>query len=100
MSGINLAITDSLVEAPGEAPHFPVQTLIANFTELIDHCHRPGKISTVNTFDQFRGLLLQLFCHLWIKAAVGLFAVTHASLPTRSEEHTSELQSRENLVCR
>src|SRR5690606_40537903 len=24
----------------------------------------------------------------------------HEPLPTRSEEHTSELQSRENLVCR
>src|SRR5690606_41756463 len=24
----------------------------------------------------------------------------HADIPARSEEHTSELQSRENLVCR
>src|SRR5436309_4742588 len=26
--------------------------------------------------------------------------LVHAEMPPRSEEHTSELQSRENLVCR
>src|SRR5690606_39653382 len=26
--------------------------------------------------------------------------MVHPNFPTRSEEHTSELQSRENLVCR
>src|SRR5690606_41507123 len=30
----------------------------------------------------------------------GLDHVLHADLVARSEEHTSELQSRENLVCR
>src|SRR5690606_39325076 len=33
-----------------------------------------------------------------LNAAVG--AGTYAYIDTRSEEHTSELQSRENLVCR
>src|SRR5690606_40911675 len=30
----------------------------------------------------------------------GSFTATHQISSTRSEEHTSELQSRENLVCR
>src|SRR2546427_11102279 len=30
----------------------------------------------------------------------GRFAVTHVPLAVRSEEHTSELQSQSNLVCR
>src|SRR5436309_8238268 len=34
------------------------------------------------------------------KAAVGIMEITRAWQPDRSEEHTSELQSRENLVCR
>src|SRR5690606_41298020 len=32
--------------------------------------------------------------------ACGLSMVIHPKSPKRSEEHTSELQSRENLVCR
>src|SRR5207302_10120032 len=32
--------------------------------------------------------------------AVRIVAVEPAASPVRSEEHTSELQSRENLVCR
>src|SRR5690606_41209463 len=31
---------------------------------------------------------------------IGYHLVTHLALHRRSEEHTSELQSRENLVCR
>src|SRR5690606_41545304 len=30
----------------------------------------------------------------------GFFSILQQALGTRSEEHTSELQSRENLVCR
>src|SRR5690606_39629670 len=30
----------------------------------------------------------------------GMHALLHGDVVTRSEEHTSELQSRENLVCR
>src|SRR5690606_41818720 len=37
----------------------------------------------------------------WIAAAAGLIlADLLTGSPLRSEEHTSELQSRENLVCR
>src|SRR5690606_41266753 len=35
-----------------------------------------------------------------MSAAVATFAVARSRLMRRSEEHTSELQSRENLVCR
>src|SRR5690606_41398203 len=39
----------------------------------------------------------------WLPVAVILVPIAAATLPSstdRSEEHTSELQSRENLVCR
>src|SRR6266700_534652 len=32
--------------------------------------------------------------------ALGMFSENHLTYVFRSEEHTSELQSRENLVCR
>ena len=47
--------------------------------------------------------LVAPFAGAWIEMASGTVAPSTAdmSLPSRrSEEHTSELQSRENLVCR
>src|SRR5690606_40180779 len=40
-------------------------------------------------------LVIFLFLHGWRSVLI-----TALTLPVRSEEHTSELQSRENLVCR
>src|SRR5699024_11579380 len=37
---------------------------------------------------------------LWMENVAGSAADRHSSLPERSEEHTSELQSRFDLVCR
>src|SRR5436309_5967469 len=37
-------------------------------------------------------------CHVWLFASKAAREAARAS--SRSEEHTSELQSRENLVCR
>src|SRR5690606_14650175 len=50
----------------------------------------------------FRGWATQWLGSLlrWRRAALVLPAVVTAVLFARSEEHTSELQSRENLVCR
>src|SRR5690606_40302788 len=45
-----------------------------------------------------RAITSNNFCCCARTAAVSLLPVP--VLPTRSEEHTSELQSRENLVCR
>src|SRR5690606_41657540 len=54
------------------------------------------QVAAVAILGQWRGQRLQL--HLVDPAVVpgDLFRTAHA----RSEEHTSELQSRENLVCR
>src|SRR5690606_39798153 len=35
-----------------------------------------------------------------VSVTLALWGVKSAKVPSRSEEHTSELQSRENLVCR
>src|SRR5690606_41450191 len=44
-------------------------------------------------------VLFHCFCFLSIAVATGRLSVRGGSW-CRSEEHTSELQSRENLVCR
>src|SRR3712207_7704222 len=54
-----------------------------------------------------RALLLQL-AHPWVAAGISQHSTTladpigrfHRTFTTRSEEHTSELQSRQYLVCR
>src|SRR5690349_23210701 len=52
--------------------------------------HDALPISAVNTQDSLASVARQ-------KGGLGLFS---AFDPTRSEEHTSELQSRRDLVCR
>src|SRR5690606_41863206 len=52
-------------------------------------------------FDQKAKDNMQLMQMLFLVAALQLFLVTVVNIVSvRSEEHTSELQSRENLVCR
>src|SRR5690606_39462302 len=41
-----------------------------------------------------------LDCHCSCCRSLSALAATLTACPVRSEEHTSELQSRENLVCR
>src|SRR5207302_6419195 len=43
---------------------------------------------------------LNAFCYLDLEGARARAAAIDAAVARRSEEHTSELQSRENLVCR
>src|SRR5688572_32964255 len=54
-----------------------------------------------NTTGRFSGSCRETWCCRW-GTPIGRRAATSASgtLPMRSEEHTSELQSQSNLVCR
>src|SRR3712207_7013071 len=47
-----------------------------------------------------RGLIVLLGLAGAVVAVAGLHAFAHILAPVRSEEHTSELQSRQYLVCR
>src|SRR5690606_41455274 len=49
--------------------------------------------------DLLLGIVATLYS-MWLVYAAGLEYLLMVSVLYRSEEHTSELQSRENLVCR
>src|SRR5690606_40533718 len=68
---------------------------------LVNELHRPIVVARgrfiSGKFDQFqRDVPYATFCH----ALESLVQQILGESPERSEEHTSELQSRENLVCR
>src|SRR5690606_41542211 len=98
----------SLLRSPPRSPHFPYTTLFRSV------CCLPN-ISK----DRFPKVirLASIYCLAWVSCRESscklpirpewcgfswtfLSEVSGAFLWRRSEEHTSELQSRENLVCR
>src|SRR5256886_8965408 len=92
---ISLAVSSPSYVAVHES--VPVHSL----QELIDYAKRnPGKIeyssSGVGSVFHLAGESLKLY------AGIDLLHVPYAqaNFPQRSEEHTSELQSQSNLVCR
>src|SRR5690606_40663832 len=44
--------------------------------------------------------VVHILCKLWFLLSHHITGAHHKHTQSRSEEHTSELQSRENLVCR
>src|SRR5690606_41992010 len=90
---------------------FPYTTLFrSNLTNLLDL--RPGRsikvfllISVIMLFtnitDEYNFILYSIYGILFIYFPIDLKAkAMMGDVGSRSEEHTSELQSRENLVCR
>src|SRR5690606_40807927 len=78
-----LPVVDLVISAAGVVRH------------LLDHC--PKEIvpeSTGKVCDADYGIGQFYFEHVSMRKVIVLESLT------RSEEHTSELQSRENLVCR
>src|SRR5690606_40513116 len=73
-----------MLRSPG-----PTQTALEMVTleELVPPDHLLRKIARVIDFSFIHPLTAPLYC-------------ADNGRPPRSEEHTSELQSRENLVCR
>src|SRR5690606_40498284 len=51
-------------------------------------------------YQDFGQKLRELDPHIWISHAEAVVQIYEDKKSTRSEEHTSELQSREKLVCR
>src|SRR5690606_40797049 len=94
----------SSLRRPPSAPLFPYTTLFRSFLAHLDqraapvdaHVRRARRLAVpldgaADRFDQAIGLR---------GVAAGIVVCTTTSTTLRSEEHTSELQSRENLVCR
>src|SRR3712207_6846320 len=79
-----------MIRRPPRSTLFPYTTLF-----------RSGGDGSLSGADLFRhewpGLLAELVAHGTISQQL---ADRHPSLTIRSEEHTSELQSRQYLVCR
>src|SRR5690606_41063615 len=82
---------------------FPYTTLFRSiFNDIIDMDKMERrKVQLDNQPVDFTGFLADLENLSGLQAQQkGLSFVMEPTLPLRSEEHTSELQSRENLVCR
>src|SRR5690625_6864426 len=70
------------------------------FTEQADELRQTEvrKATAVARFDMFMFMLPEVA--LSVALFLGLHLTANGSMNTRSEEHTSELQSRGHLVCR
>src|SRR3712207_8515748 len=85
-----------MIRRPPRSTLFPYTTL---FRSLTSHCptQHPGHTSLAATANRRqRPRIPDDGGHTCPKKA----AVVHRTVQTRSEEHTSELQSRQYLVCR
>src|SRR5690606_41858095 len=99
----------SLPPLPPRSPLFPYTTLFRSFDELgrvaVDHRHllrdrvigRDGDEARAEDRVGPGGIDLDRLAIAEIEPELHALALAD---PVRSEEHTSELQSRENLVCR
>src|SRR5690606_41410968 len=89
----------SLLQRPPRPPLFPYTTLFRSSTSsfFCELSSRPvGNAAFISPLTNAFNSVLVLVWSVIIWSA-NFFS---AALPFRSEEHTSELQSRENLVCR
>src|SRR5690606_41934183 len=70
----------------------------AHRSELLMHLHAGPQSPPAHLAHGGRGLSGESLQH--VLAEFGASSLVLAGVEHRSEEHTSELQSRENLVCR
>src|SRR5207249_8420818 len=84
-----------------ELPFFPYTTLFRSRIKLVVFVPA-GDLEKVSRamFDAGAGVIGEYRECSFHMAGRGTFFGSEASHPTRSEEHTSELQSRFDLVCR
>src|SRR2546422_1940559 len=88
-----------MIRRPPRSTLFPYTTLFrSKITSILSETLAPPRIATQGCAG-FLVTMVRYFSSCSINkpaAALG----TKATMPTRSEEHTSELQSRLHLVCR
>src|SRR5258708_19068846 len=82
-----------MIRRPPRSTLFPYTTLFRS-SAVVATTPRFCSHSTPTRGDRF---------NVWISRAIGLHCIDagrHGEIQTRSEEHTSELQSPDHLVCR
>src|SRR5690606_41066596 len=91
---ILLSVFFLLIRRPPRSTLFPYTTLFRSFSKRIvrDACHKKAVVD-IELEQNLFSVMLQLVC-------VDFNPTRIDDIVNRSEEHTSELQSRENLVCR
>src|SRR5207302_9143583 len=86
---------------PHRAPPFPYTTLFrSRCSPTISKLRRFASRCSRNTAYITGGTAATRYPPGELAGACSTFMVTLAAMQPRSEEHTSELQSREKLVCR
>src|SRR5206468_11799344 len=92
-----------IIPPPPAPPLFPYTTLFRSPRPADDPLLAPGHVGPVHVpvAPQARLLLDEVVALLEQRLAEGVLALLGRRRdPPRSEEHTSELQSRSDLVCR
>src|SRR3712207_6951448 len=83
-----------MIRRPPRSTLFPYTTLFRS----------PGTRQMADTLNVHRKTVVNAYEELdaqgWIEMRASKGSFTNKELPERSEEHTSELQSRQYLVCR
>src|SRR5690606_41171059 len=88
-----------MIRRPPRSTLFPYTTLFRSRHDYLDREFVTTFLLTYQSFTSASELFNQLAKRFVIQPPVGLTPTEHNEW-IRSEEHTSELQSRENLVCR
>src|SRR2546430_12421140 len=81
-----------MIRRPPRSTLFPYTTLFRSRDDVAEHRHQRSKLGAPDRGDRDAGGLENLVHFLMVSTVTGS--------PSRSEEHTSELQSQSNLVCR
>src|SRR5690606_40348417 len=80
-------------------PSFPTRRSSDGHGRRAGHAFRPAR-RLRRTVLWLAALALMLWFFMWLQSLSAPAVEPGVDPPARSEEHTSELQSRENLVCR
>src|SRR2546427_7615695 len=84
-----------MIRRPPRSTLFPYTTLFRSGA-LFAEGHEQAHLAAIHIGVPARGIALRGH----VAAQQGLLQVGHVAAQSRSEEHTSELQSQSNLVCR
>src|SRR5690606_42134349 len=87
---------------PRPLPSFPTRRSsdLLVLHPIYNGSHTPSSSHCFNYFSSLLGVVLMPLLHLLTFTFLNFNIVFKTELWNRSEEHTSELQSRENIVCR
>src|SRR2546430_13208127 len=79
-----------MIRRPPRSTLFPYTTLFRSLAMVLSNSSRSSRLEVTGGFGSTR-------C---ATATIGRSTLTETGTSVRSEEHTSELQSQSNLVCR